>query len=141
MGKTADMKLDEIVNIISAEQKEATEACEEKKAGFSSDEIEYLKSKEELRQAKLQNDILAETLEKLRQDRDERKDYASMIFNLMCWYLFAVFFIIILNGITANNFLVSDNVIMALLGTTAIEVIGTFGFVAKYLFEYKKGEP
>lgn len=137
MEETTNMNLNDIVSIISTEQKEATEANEEKKADFSSNEIDYLKSKEELRQAKLQNDILAETLEKLRQDRDERKDYASMIFNFMCWYLFAVFFIIVFNGITINNFVVSENIILALLGTTAVEIIGTFGFVAKYLFEYK----
>lgn len=137
MDEATNMELNDIINIISTEQKEATENKEEKEADFSSKEIAYLKAKEDLRQAKLQNDILEESLEKLKQDRDERKDYASMIFNFMCWYLFAVFFIIILNGITTNNFSVSENIILALLGTTAVEVIGTFGFVAKYLFEYK----
>lgn len=137
MEEATNMKLNDIVNIISTEQKETTEANEEKEADFSSNEIGYLKAQEEIRKLHLQNDLLEESLEKLKQDRDERKDYASMIFNFMCWYLFAVFFIIILNGITINNFVVSENVILALLGTTAVEVIGTFGFVAKYLFEYK----
>ena len=137
MEEATNMRLDDIVNIISTEQRETTEASEEKKADFSSDEINDLRAKEELRKVKLQNDILAESLEKQKQDRGERKDYASMIFNFMCWYLFAVFFIIVLNGITTTNFSVNENVILALLGTTAIEVIGTFRFVAKYLFEYK----
>ncbi len=43
-----------------------------------------------------------------------------------------------LNGITINNFKVSDDVILALLGTTAVEVIGTFAIVASYLFYRKK---
>ena len=60
-----------------------------------------------------------------------------MIFNFMCWYLAAVFFIIILKGITTNCFYISDDIILALLGTTAVEVIGTFAFVAKYLFGSK----
>ena len=137
MIEASNMNLNDIVNLISTEPKEATEDNEEKEASFSSKEIGYLKAQEELRNLHLQNDILQESLEKLKQDRDERKDYASMIFNFMCWYLFAVFFIIMLNGITINNFVVSEKVILALLGTTALEVIGTFGFVAKYLFDYK----
>lgn len=60
-----------------------------------------------------------------------------MIFDFMCWYLGAVFFIIMLNGMTMVNFYVSDDIILALLGTTAIEVIGTFAFVARYLFGNK----
>ena len=35
------------------------------------------------------------------------------------------------------NFCVSDDIILALLGTTAVEVIGTFAFVAKYLYHNK----
>lgn len=96
-----------------------------------------MQAKEELRKAKIQNDILEESLNKLKQDRGQRKDYASMIFDFMCWYLGAVFFIIMLNGMTMVNFYVSDDIILALLGTTAIEVIGTFAFVARYLFGNK----
>lgn len=129
--------LESLVDLISNEQKEKTEIKEEKEAGISANEVSYLQAKENLRKAKIQNDILEESLNKLKQDRGQRKDYASMIFNFICWYLFGVFFIIILNGITINNFHVSDNIILALLGTTAIEVIGTFNFVARYLFGNK----
>ncbi len=130
-------ELKNLIGIISNEQKEHTEINEEKAAGMSSNEVGYLQAKEDLRKSKIQNDILEESLERLKQDRGQRKDYASMIFNFMCWYLLGVFFIIILNGITINNFYVSDNIILALLGTTAIEVIGTFNFVARYLFSKK----
>lgn len=86
---------------------------------------------------RLQNKLLESDLKDKEQDRDQRKDFAMMIFELMCWYLFCVFFIIILNGMTMTNFHVSDDVILALLGTTAVEVIGTFAFVARYLFGKK----
>lgn len=118
-------------------QKRQQKQKEEKEADFSSDEVSYLQAKEELRKAKIQNDILEESLNKLKQDRGQRKDYASMIFDFMCWYLGAVFFIIMLNGMTMVNFYVSDDIILALLGTTTIEVIGTFAFVARYLFGNK----
>ena len=132
-----NLKLEDLIDIISAEQKEKVEIKEEKAAGMSSNEVTYLQAKENLRRAKIKNDILEESLEELKQDRGQRKDYASMIFNFMCWYLACVFFIIIINGITINNFHVDDNIILALLGTTAIEVIGTFNFVARYLFGSK----
>lgn len=131
------LKLNDVIGIISEEPKETVEAKEEKEADFSSDEVSYLQAKEELRKAKIQNDILEESLNKLKQDIGQRKDYASMIFDFMCWYLGAVFFIIMLNGMTMVNFYVSDDIILALLGTTAIEVIGTFAFVARYLFGNK----
>lgn len=137
MGIKGDLHLNDLIGLISEEPEESTEAKEEKEADFSSDEISCLQAKEKLRKAKIQNDILAESLERLKQDRDQRKDFAFMIFEFMCVYLFAVFFIIILNGITVNHFHVSDDIILALLGTTAIEVIGTFAFVARYLFGNK----
>lgn len=137
METSNNEELKSLIEIISNEQKEKAEIKEEKEAGISSDEVSYLQAKEDLRKAKIQNDILEESLNKLKQDRGQRKDYASMIFNFMCWYLAAVFFIIILKGITINCFYISDDVILALLGTTAIEVIGTFAFVAKYLFGSK----
>lgn len=130
-------RLKSIIGIISTEQKEKEEITEEKEAGLSNDEAVRLQAKEDLRRAKIQNDILEETLKKLRQDRGQRKDFSTKIFDLMCWYLFGVFFIIMLNGFTTMNFHVSDEVILALLGTTAVEVIGTFAFVAKYLYHNK----
>lgn len=71
------------------------------------------------------------------QDRDQRKDFANKIFNFMCWYLVGVFLIILMDGISTMNFHISDDIILALLGTTAVEVIGTFAFVARYLFGSK----
>lgn len=132
-----NVDLTRITSIISRSQPLATEKTEEQSADLSPTEIECLKAKEELRTAHLQNDILEETLAKLKQNRGERKDYASMIFNFMSCYMIAVFVIIIMNGITINHFHLSDSVILALLGTTAVEIIGTFSLVPKYLFDNK----
>jgi hypothetical protein len=89
----------------------------------------------EIQQKKIQK--LDEEIKDLQQDREQRKEFADKIFDFMRCYLGAVFFIIMLNGITINNFKVSDEVVLALLGTTAIEVIGTFTIVARYLFSKK----
>lgn len=119
------------LQLLSEKEPEGTEAKEEERAGLTSREIKDEKER-------LQNRMLESILKDKEQDRSQRKDYASMIFSFMCWYMFAVFFIIIMNGITVNHFHVSDDVILALLGTTAIEVIGTFAFVARYLFGNRK---
>lgn len=119
------------LQLLSEKEPEGTEAKEEERAGLTSREIKDEKER-------LQNRMLESILKDKEQDRSQRKDYASMIFSFMCWYMFAVFFIIIMNGITINHFHVSDDVILALLGTTAIEVIGTFAFVARYLFGNRK---
>lgn len=114
------------LQLLSEKESEETETREEEQAELTSRDI---KNEEDRK-----NRMLESTLKDKEQDRSQRKDYASMIFSFMCWYMFAVFFIIIMNGITINHFHVSDDVILALLGTTAIEVIGIFAFVAKYQF-------
>jgi uncharacterized membrane protein YcjF (UPF0283 family) len=90
----------------------------------------------DIQQKKIQK--LDEEIKDLQQDREQRKEFADKIFDFMRCYLFSVFFIIMLNVVTINNFKVSDEVILALLGTTAIEVIGTFAIVARYLFSKKQ---
>lgn len=138
MGAINKTAFENIVGIISNEQKEKAEIKEEREAGFSSDEVGYLQAKETLRKSKIQNDLLEETLAKQKQDRGQRKDYASMIFNFMSLYMFGVFFVLVLSGIGCNDFNVSDSVLITLLGTTTATVIGVFNFVARYLFHNKE---
>ena len=131
MKKQADESLlERYVRLLSEPESERAETTEERQASLTPTDVN--EEREILR-----NKLMESVLKDKEQDRGERKDYASMIFSFMCWYMFAVFFIIILNGITVNHFHVSDGVILALLGTTAIEVIGTFAFVARYLFGNK----
>lgn len=75
--------------------------------------------------------------EEKRQDINMRKVYADHIFTLVSLYMFAVFFILILNG-SPSSFHLSDTVLVTLLGTTTANVIGVLIVVAKYLFPNKK---
>ncbi len=122
------------IALLSTSTTEQVEKNEEEKANLTHRENAHLAQEERER---LQNKLLESDLKDKEQDRGQRKDFALMIFELMCWYLFCVFFIIMLNGMSMVNFHVSDDVILALLGTTAVEVIGTFAFVARYLFGSK----
>ena len=129
-------KVVDILNLLSNEKKGKDEK-DESLTSIDKQEGDKIKRKYQEDKWKTENELLVEELEGKKQDRDQRKEFANKIFDFMCWYLGAVFFIIILNGVTINNFKVSDEIILALLGTTAIEVIGTFAFVARYLFGSK----
>lgn len=123
----------DILHLLSNEKKGKDESL----TSIDKQEGDKIKRKYQEDKWKTENELLIKELAGKKQDRDQRKEFANKIFDFMCWYLGAVFFIIMLNGITINNFKVSDDIILALLGTTAIEVIGTFAFVARYLFGSK----
>lgn len=132
--QTVSEELRKKLAILSTNTSEQTEKNEEEKANLTHKENAHLAEEE---REKWLNKLMEADVKDRDQDRDQRKDFANKIFNFMCWYLAAVFFIIILKGITTNCFYISDDIILALLGTTAVEVIGTFAFVAKYLFGSK----
>lgn len=73
-----------------------------------------------------------EELDGKRQDREQRKTFATWIFWMMCAYLVVVLGIVIANGLC--RLALSDTVIVTLLSTTTANVLGIFAFVAKYLF-------
>lgn len=126
----------DILHLLSNEKKGKDEK-DENLTSIEKNEGDRIKHKYQEEKWKTENRLLLEKLEGQKQDRNQRKEFANKIFDFMCWYLVAVFFIIMLNGVTINNFKVSDEIILALLGTTAIEVIGTFAIVARYLFSKK----
>lgn len=80
------------------------------------------------------SELEQEELEDRRQNREQRKQYANLVFNMLCVYLMAVFFLLLLVGNGSNRFYLSDEVLLMLLGTTTTNVIGAFWFVLKYLF-------
>lgn len=130
-----DKKLKDILGILSTQQESLTETKEEEEAGISAKEVELLQAREELRKARIQNDILEEGLNKLKQDRGQRKGLSYALFGFMCVYMFAVLIIVSCCGLAWMQ--LSDNVIITLLTTTLADVIGIFGFVAKYLYQNK----
>lgn len=74
-------------------------------------------------QAALQNFLL---------NQSARTIYSHRIFFMTCGWLISVITILVLVGIKV--LLLSDAVIIALLGTTTINVLGFFVIVTQYLF-------
>ncbi len=81
--------------------------------------------------------------EKLRQDLDERKKYAHNLFLLMVWWVIFIVAVVLFQGFNIkimvrgdalNNFKLSENVLLALITTTTINLLGLFGIVVTYLF-------
>lgn len=106
----------------------------ESDARLSDDERRQLREREEIRQAKIANDRLIEELESLKQDREQRKQYAEKIFSCVRLYVLCIIFLLFIQGFHALSFSLTDPVLITLLGTTTANVIGLFAFVAKYLF-------
>lgn len=79
-----------------------------------------------------------EELESAKQDRTERKRYASLIFGLICAWLVMLFAVLFFQGLAAFGFQLQDSVLLALIGGTTANVLGIFVIVAKYLFPSNK---
>ena len=90
----------------------------------------------ELDRLRMQLEDQKEDLQGKRQDRLQRKDFAIAIFGMMWLYMFIALAIVITVG--NGNLELSDTILTVLLGTTAANIIGSFNFVAKYLFHSKE---
>ena len=75
-----------------------------------------------------------------KQDRQQRKEFASKIFYFLCVYMIVVFVLLLFSGIHGQGlcFHLDDKVLLTLLTTTTINMISIFIVVAKYLFPNKK---
>ncbi|MDR1130499.1 MAG: hypothetical protein LBK96_05915 [Prevotellaceae bacterium] len=96
-------------------------------------EISYEAIEKELKLTELK--LRQEELEGNKQDREERKRYANDIFKFLRLFLFIILLIVVLAGVGLLS--LSDTVLIALLSSTAIEVIGIFAVVVRYLFKNK----
>lgn len=77
---------------------------------------------------------LNEEVESIKQDREERKVYASKTFDFLCVYMMCVGLLLFMSGSTTASLQLSDSVLIVILGTTTTNVLGIFYFVANYLF-------
>lgn len=102
------------------------------------EKLEQQKIKETIKQLKLKNEKLSEEIKDKQQDREQRKAFADKIFNFVIWYLLAVFLLLFFTGSSMFKFTLSESILLALLGSTAISIIGVFNLVAKYLFPPKE---
>ncbi|WP_333615540.1 hypothetical protein [Bacteroides pyogenes] len=83
----------------------------------------------------MEDAIKRERIKDIRQDRVFRKSFSDKIYNFASLYMLGVFFILVLSGITYNNFHLSDTVLITLLGTTTANVLGLLVIVITYYFK------
>ena len=77
----------------------------------------------------------------LKQDRRERRRYARQFFYLACSWVLFLATLLVFQGFQAYSsispFLLSDNVLIAVMGSTTVNVLGILYVVATYLFPKK----
>lgn len=86
-----------------------------------------------IQQKKIQR--LDEEIKDLQQDREQRKVLSYALFGFMCFYMLIALTIVFCCGF--GWMYLSDKVLITLMTTTLADVIGIFGFVAKYLYHNK----
>lgn len=94
------------------------------------DETPYVIEVRDLEAEKAALEILA-----LKENISHRRKYASRIFYFVSTWMIGVFGIIVVDGVGLLD--VSDNVLMALIGGTTVNVLGLFAIVANYFFPKK----
>jgi flagellar biosynthesis/type III secretory pathway protein FliH len=67
------------------------------------------------------------------QDIEVRRDYAEKIYKLAVFWLGAVILILLLNG-TQLEAPLSDGVLLALIGSTTVNVLGLLYIIVNYLY-------
>lgn len=92
---------------------------------------DYLKEKIDQERAKTKK--VLEEVECLKDDRRARKLYGMIVFSFVAAYILGVLWIFV----HYRHFAISDQAIMALLGTTTLNVIGLLAVVVRYLFPTK----
>ena len=96
---------------------------------------ELEKTKLDLEKVALERDHLKEDLANKQQDRQLRKDYANKIFSYLMYYSLFCAFVLISQATNATKFSLPDNVLVVLVGSTAISIIGLVGWIVKGLFK------
>jgi len=83
----------------------------------------------------IQKEFAKERIRSLSQDIDERKKYAHRIFCLICSWLGICFLLLGLEGFAHwTQFSLPEGVLMAIIGSTTVDVLGIFYIVTHYLF-------
>ena len=76
--------------------------------------------------------LRSEHLAGIRQERKQRKKYATCLFVFISIYMCTVFVILFFVGFGLMS--ISDKILITLLSTTLVNVFGLFIYVLKYLF-------
>lgn len=75
----------------------------------------------------------------MRQDIEERKNYAKKVFRLIAFWIAGIFILLLIDGSKPYGFGLSENIMLAVIGGTTLNILGVFIFVMKYLFDPKRG--
>lgn len=103
-----------------------TPLSEQKDLGASKTSF-IAKREEEIRIERLEEDVRGK-----KQDREERKRYAELVYDLIYHYFIALFLLLFACG--ANIIHLDKEVLIALIATLAVEIIGAFIVILKYLY-------
>lgn len=116
--------------VVKAEVEALAPETDESQALFAL-EIERLKVKK----LELDNDLLTEGLADRKADRELRKRYADAAFRFLIFFSIFCGVVLICQGIPQIPFKLAENIVVALIGSTAAAVIGLVGWVARGLFK------
>ena len=104
----------------------------EKQLGRSVPSKPDKKTREEDRDLENQKKKIA--LHSLDQDIEERKKYAKLFFRLSCLWMGTITVLVLLYGWRVYGFWLPDKIVLALIGSTTLNVLGILYVVAHYLF-------
>lgn len=87
----------------------------------------------------LRNDEAREKIENVKADREMRQDYAKRIMSFLYFYAGFCALVLLADAITVDptasfGFDLADDIILTIVGSTAVAAIGLVGFVARGLF-------
>lgn len=93
--------------------------------------------KYQLERLQLENTRLSDENEELKDIHELRKEYIPKLFILTVVWLGFVVFLLLMVAQGAKTFYLSDNVLIALITSTTVNVIGIFLIAARWLFPKK----
>lgn len=86
-------------------------------------------------------DILRQQLNESIDTHKLRIGYANKIFVLVCLWLLCVVVGVLLSGFNEKTgFILSDQVLIAFIATTTLNVLGLFAIVAKWMFQQNNNQ-
>jgi hypothetical protein len=91
-------------------------------------------------QSKLELDDERRKLENagLAQDITARRKYAFRVFLLVIGWIIGIYLLLVFQGFGFRSFHLSDNILLAAIGSTTANIIGILLIIVKYLFSGRK---
>ena len=110
-------------------------------AGINSKDFALEREEVEIQKLRLQNRNLELTNTILEQNRRSRKSLTTSVFVMTCVWLVAILFFVWNQGRMAGRSVqyLETSVLVALVGSTSVNVIGLFYVVLRYLFPNRTG--